>query len=254
MTDNPLNLPVGIDGIRMFSGYRLPSLDRAKFFDELGRTFMPGTPAALAELGLAAYLPAVLDLEPERALPDEIALIVYASRNVYTTARSTVRGRMYTHSHAGVFDMARSGGQWPGSIDEPQQSNDTGQWSWCVFDRDIDWQRGSTRVLFLGGEPTNRPLQTALQEAARHSVQLLTHAAVDQALFLSATNYAAIWLHGTQPPDIDPVAAGFVPPGMQLLRDMNTQVMLMPNLDETFPITGAGAYSFHFVRDLRFFL
>jgi hypothetical protein len=251
MTGNPLSLPVGVDGIRMFAGYR--SMERDKFFEELGQSFMPGTPAALAELGLAAYLPAVLDLDTEQGLPDEIALIVYASRDVYTAARSTVRGRMYTHSHAGVFDMARSRGQWPGTVDQPEQLQGTDRWSWCVFDRDVDWQRGFTRVLFIGGAPGQEILQELLR-AAKDSVQLLADAEVDQALFLASTNYAAIWLHGPKRPDIDPSAAGFVPAGMQILRDMDARPMPMPNLVETFSITGAGAYSFQFVRDLRFFL
>lgn len=251
---NPIQTPVGTDGVRVFAGYRLPLLSRDDFFRELGQTFMPGTPGMLTQLGLAAYLPTVLDLDPTLSLPDEIALIVYASRDVYTTARSTVQGRMYTHSHAGVFEMARSRGQWAGPVDRPDQLTGTDRWSWYAFDCRIDWQQGSTRIVFLTGNPSGGNLQESLQAATRNGRQALIEAGVDQAYFLAATNYAAIWLHGPKPPDIDIARTGFVPNGMTVARDLPAQAVAMPNLTETCSITGASAFSFQFVRDLRFFL
>jgi hypothetical protein len=254
MSKNPVNTPVGVDGVRVFGGYKLLSMSRDDFFKELGQTFMPGTPGMLAELGLAAYLPAVLDFDPASGLPDEIALIVYASRDVYTAARNTVQGRMYTHSHAGVFDMARSRGQWAGPVDQPERLTGTDRWSWYAFQRDVDWQRGATRVFFLTGTLQSGNLQEMLQTATRNGLKALTDGGVEQAFFLTATNYAAIWLHGPTRPTIDLAVAGFVPAGVQIARDMDTQIKPMPNLVETFQVTGAGAFSFRFVRDLRFFL
>jgi hypothetical protein len=254
MTNNPVSTPVGVNGVRVFGGYKLPSMSSDDFFQELGQTFMPGTPGMLAGLGLAAYLPAVLDLDPALGLPDEVALIIYASRDVYAAARNTVQGRMYTHSHAGVFDMARSRGQWAGPVDQPEQLAGTDRWSWYAFNRDVDWQQGSTRVFFLSGNPQGGTLQELLQTATHNGLQALTDAGVEQALFLAATNYAAIWLHGLTRPAINLAGAGFVPGGVQIVRDMDAQTKPMPNLVETFQIAGAGAFSFRFVRDLRFFL
>src|SRR5687768_431106 len=122
MNELPVTTPVGPLSIRVFAGYQLPALTREAFYKELSDTFMPGTPFMLAPLGLSAYVPAVLDLDPAAGMPDEVAIIVYASVDAYNAARrESLQGRMYTHSHAGVFDMARSRGQFPGPTTAPNK-------------------------------------------------------------------------------------------------------------------------------------
>lgn len=255
MTSVPFQLPVGPQSIRVFAGYRLPSLTREAFFKELSETFMPGTPYMLAPLGLAAYLSAVIDLDPATGLPDEVALIVYSSLEAYNNARqNSLQGRMYTHSHAGVFDMGKSRGQWPGPVAAPDKLANSDRWSWFAFDRAIEWQDGSTRVVFLSGSPSQGGLQQTLLTSTQSSSGTLTAAGVDQAIFLAASNYAAIWLHGPEPVTFDLTAAGFVPNGAQIARDLEAVLVPMPTGIEGPTVTGPAAFSFRFVRDLRFFL
>lgn len=255
MTSVPFQLPVGPDSIRVFAGYRLPSLTRDAFFKELSETFMPGTPYMLAPLGLAAYLPAVIDLDPAAGLPDEVALIVYSSLEAYNNARqNSLPGRMYTHSHAGVFDMAKSRGQWAGPVSAPDKLANSDRWSWFAFDRSIEWQDGSTRVIFLSGSPSQGSLQPTLVTATQSASAVFSDAGVDQAIFLAASNYAAIWLHSPGSVALDLSAAGFVPDGVQVARDLEATPVPMPTGVEGPTITGPGAFSFRFVRDLRFFL
>lgn len=254
MLDQPVTTPVAPRSVRVFCGYGLPSLGRDGFFRELGTTFMPGTPYMLAPLGLAAYVAAALDPAEGSGLPDEVALIVYASRAAYDARNSTLQGRMYTHSHAGVFDMRRSRGQFPGPVDAPDRLEGSDRWSWFLFDRAVDWQAGETRVVVLRRAGAARPLREALLEASAGATGALGAVGVDQLIVVATSDYAVVWLHGTTAAAADVAAAGLVPPGAEVARDLVAQPAPMPTGGETFPIAGATAYSFRFVRDLRYFL
>lgn len=255
MNEIPVTTPVGPQSVRVFAGYRLPALTREAFFKELGDTFMPGTPYMLAPLGLSGYVAAALDFEAESGMPDEVALIVYASLEAYTAARErSVRGRMYTHSHAGVFDMARSRGQFPGPVDNPNKLMPADRWSWYLFDRRIDWQAGTTRLLFLQGAATERTLQTALVDATRAATPALEEAGVDQVIVVATTDYAGIWIHGAGIEKLDPATLKLVPGGAKISRDLIASPVPMPNGDDGVKIENPAAFSFRFVRDLKFFL
>jgi hypothetical protein len=212
MNQIPVTTPVGPQSIRVFAGYRLPTLTRETFFKELGDTFMPGTPCMLAPLGLCAYVAAALDFEDGSGMPDEVALIVYASLDAYNAARQkSLQGRMYTHSHAGVFDMARSRGQFPGTVDQPNKLLPIDRWSWYLFDRPVDWQVASTRLLFLKGAPTQGAMQDFLVRATRAASAALEKAGADQVIVVAGTDYAAIWIHGTAVEQIDLGGMALVP-------------------------------------------
>lgn len=254
----PITTPVGPASIRVFAGYRLPALAREDFFRELGQTFMPGTPCMLAPLGLAAYLPATIDPEPDSGLPDEVALIVYASSSAYEAARrQSLEGRMYTHSHAGVFDMTRSRGQWPGSVAAPDKQSGSERWCWTASDRAVDWQQGSTRVLVIApapGAPPQRAFQETLHSRAPAAVESLTRAGADQAIFLAAPGYATLWIHGPTAESTRIAEADWLPEGARLVRDLMSRPVPMPTRSEGVQIAGAEAFCFRFVRELRFFL
>lgn len=249
-----LSLPVGTQSVRVFAGYRLPSLTREAFFKELGHTFMPGTPFMLAPLGLSAYVAAVLDLDPAAGMPDEVALIVYASKEAYDARQNWLQGRMYTHSHAGVFDMARSRGQFPGPDSAPNVLDPPGRWCWHLFDRPVDWQEGSTRLIFLVGTPSQGPLQVALVDAARAGKPAMASAGIDQVIIVAEADYAAVWLHGPATFEASPGALGLALTGVQMVRDLVATPVPMRKGDEGVEIAGASAFSFRFVRDFRFFI
>ena len=251
-----LFLPVGPKSVRVFAGYRLPSLARETFFKELGDTFMPGTPYMLAPLGLAGYVAAVLDLDPALGLPDEVALIVYASVDAYRAARQdSLQGRMYTHSHAGVFDMAQSRGQFPGSESAPDKLAPSDRWAWAAFDDAlVDWQRGSTRLVFVDGAPKTGSMQDAVLAATKAARSGLATAGVDQLIVLTGPKYAAMWLHSAERLAQDSAGLKIVPEGARVQRDLVATPVPIRTGAEGVPIGGPAAFSFRFVRDLHFFL
>lgn len=261
------SLPVGPESTRVFVGYKLSALTRDQFFRELGQTFMPGTPYMQAPLGLNAYVPAVLDPEEisegltddtAKALPDEVALIVYESLDVYQLAREqSLRRRMYTHSHAAVFDMAApgGGGQFPGTSAEPSVRE--ARLCWHLFPNAIDWQRGSTQLLLHAADfdvSGSAELQRQQTEAAR---PLLQEAGVNQVICVATPDYAVVWIHADSPVDVDELDLIH---GSYVFekRRLTAQAVSMPRLEEdlkeglTIPgieITEASMFNFVFDRN-----
>jgi hypothetical protein len=241
---------------RVFAGYRLPNAQRATFLKELGKTFMPGTPNMLAPLGLGAYVPAFLDPQEGSNLPDEVALIIYASGPVYDAARNnSLRGRMYTHSHAGVFDMKSSGGQFPKVAPEFDTRPD-GRKSWCVWNNAVDWQRGATRLLAIEKQDTEVNVADTVFASTIAQKEAMEQAGIDQAIAVGTEKYAAVWVHTDQAELKENLAplVSLVPAGCKLVHNLQAQPIHMINGDEGPDIQGPGLFSFRFVRDLRFFL
>jgi hypothetical protein len=256
MTVTPLAFPSSPDGIRTFRGYCRDGLDRQGFLRELGSTFMPGTPLMQAPLGLWAYLPAVLDLSERHAdYPDEVAIIVYLSRAVYDAKReSSLSRRMYTHSHRAVFDMQRSGGQFPTPICQtsdaaPSQGAD----AWYLFDEPVDWQDGHTRIAFVVSSSTDADFPAALRASVCAAKTALHQSGCDQIVGLATPAYAALWMHW---PAQDPhtiSVLNMLPAGTHIERDLLCERAIVRGDDDTgVQITGPAAFSFIFSRDLRY--
>jgi choline dehydrogenase-like flavoprotein len=251
-------IPVGPQAIRVFCGYRLSTLSRADFFKELGQTFMPGTPLMQAPLGLSAYLPAVTDVEPETNLPEELALIVYSSLDDYNRTRNTsLSRRMYTRSHWAVFDMAKSRAQFPGPITAPVElnQNQITSLAWYMSDRAVDWQFGTTRILFMQRSRSDVSLADSVLAAAREAAERIARAGYDQLIGVATDEFAALWLHasddGVQP---NVAELKIVPAEARLIRDLSTTAAFVRGDDEPgLTIDGASAYTFRFARNPRFF-
>ena len=252
---------------RVFAGYKLPDVSTEKFYAELGQTFMPGTPYMQAELGLTAYIPAVLDvnmlfsLSASKQVPDEVALIGYSSLKEYQLARTkSLRRRMYTHSHLAVFNMkaAGGGGQFPGPIEEPTRREN--RLSWFLFDENTDWQKGHT-TLFVG--VTDFDLSGDPKGLVEHSKKMkadLKNAGANQVIFLATPVYAICWVHSNESIDLK---------GDELFGDnyhfkldqMKARNIEMPTLIEDpfsgqtiegVDITEPSMFNFKFERDARF--
>lgn len=266
----PNQYGVGPDSTRVFAGFKLPAMDLRRFYDELGKTFMPGTPYMQAQMGLNAYVPAVLDLAGVAAdlehahvarLPDEVALIVYASIDIYRTAREkSLRRRMYTHSHAAVFDMAAPGGvgQFPARPDAAIGSDATA--SWHLFDARVDWQEGASQLLFAVPASGGRGAPDALRQHTVGRSAVLAAAGADQAIVLATPDYAVIWTHG--PTELNLEQLDLLDPSYgSLRRTLVARPVDMPVMDEdmaagvTIPgitIENASMFTFRFERDPRF--
>lgn len=231
---------------------------RAHFFSELGSTFMPGTPLMQAPLGLSAYIPAVIDPPEGANLPDEIAAIVYASKPIYDYFhKNSLSRRIYTHSHTAVFDMQRSIAQFPGTLEVPEKvSGVDGEHFYICLDpeRLIDWQNGSTRVLFITAPPCSSDFPIDIIARVTAISQHRESQRIDQVLVVVSDRFAAMWLHGPQDFNLPQDQFSLVPEGGQLLRNLVAQpASVIGDSECGVSITGAAAFNFRFERRIELF-
>lgn len=251
-------IPTHAASFRIFRGYKRPDLDEDEFLSELGAVFMPGTPLMLRDLGLAAYLPAVVPrVDGIPGLPDEVAVIAYASRETYAEARNeSIVGRMYTHTHRAVFDMESSRSQYPeplGAFQSPATA------FWCVGEP-CDWQADGDVIMWMGyvtGEETDFS-QRFIDDLATVG-STMRAAGVRECVGQVSHTWASLWLL------LDSFGDGSVPaPVADLLRPGlggSTELMFQPvarllwrNEPPAAPVTRPSAWSYIFVRDARHFL
>lgn len=265
-----LDLPVSAQAARVFFGIRAPFLipqagadeaTKAKlrntFFKDLGETFMPGTPLMQAPLGLSAYVPAVIDPPEGSDLPDEVAIIVYASRAVYDRFRSTsLSRRMYTKSHVAVFDMDRSAAMFPEPASQPATRPFEGSVAHFGYmsETATDWQSGFVRIVLLAPDAPSDDFRDAALAAVANAGANAGDIGVGQVIIGATPSFAALWIHADK--DIaDPATAlGLVPAGASIVRNLAAQPA--PVIGDTEPgqtITGACAYTFRFARQHEFF-
>lgn len=246
------------DSFRVFYGFKRPDLEEAGFLSELGEVFMPGTPLMLRELGLAAYMPAVVPLvEGVTGLPDEVAIIAYASPERYTHARNeSITGRMYTHTHRAVFDMGTSRSQFPekvGSLQSPVTA------FWCLGEP-CDWQGDGDVVVWVGhasDDPDGFPTRFVTDLDAKFPA--LRDTGVRECVGQVGPTWASLWIlidrfgEGSPPPDVTELLRPGLGGSSELMLENATRLAWRDE-PPTVPVTRASAWSFIFVRDLSHFL
>lgn len=266
--NDSLALPTPPSAARVFFGFRsarfreTPGEDpvaaakkRMDFFAELGSTFMPGTPLMQAPLGLMAYLPAVVDPKHDEGLPDEVALIIYVSNEVYQSTRSSsLSRRMYTRSHYAVFDMEAAVADFPAPVAAPRtvQSSLGPVDLWHLFDRPSDWQDGSARLLLLRPATEAADFRLRMSEAARSAAATLEGTGCDQVIAACTDGFAFVWLHSRG--DVAALDLSGLTSGTKVVRDLSYQSALVRgDMEAGVAITGASAFNWRFARDLRYF-
>lgn len=187
-------IPVAPNSVRVWTGFRLPTLKQETFFEKLGSVFCPITVQMQARAGLTAYLPSVLPVEKPAAAPDEIALVFYRegeteSQNTYHLAKTTVGGRAYSDLHALVFDLTRSLSGFPNRF----SGNINADGRYYLFDESVDWQYGTVNVIV--GVRTGTNQQEFLSHVASWLQRVQNHGGPDGAIAATSPDYVAYWEH-----------------------------------------------------------
>jgi hypothetical protein len=190
-----MNFSINATAIRVFYGFRNPGLTEARFLETVGHTFMPGTPYMLRELGLASYTAGVLLSVADTVMPHEFALIGYATADTYQWAtRGTLEGRMYSQTHGGVYDSARSHAAFPIELAHLPEGATDPFFTWGDVS---DWQDGRIAVFVgraqggLSGRDFRRKLRDAITTMPRGGNDLLICLPEDQ--------FCILWVHS---PDV----------------------------------------------------
>lgn len=148
---------------RFFRGVKLPTLSRKVYEEKLSKDFIPTLPKLYSSEILKAYMPAIPPLHVSKPELAEIALIVYASEEIYKKARATPEGQAYGDLHWTVFDKEKSktGPTIPFTgkvvVDTPYD----------VLGKDVDWYSGYT-TLFVGLKKKNKKTEDFHSWLATH--------------------------------------------------------------------------------------
>jgi hypothetical protein len=248
-----LKLTANPDSIRIFWGYKKEGIEKTAFYKELGETFMPGTPYVLAPMGLNGYLPAVLNLDENSMLPEEVALIAYPTVELYNESRqNSLVGRIYTYSHEGVFDMKKSRGQFPGPVDKPVKHPDFERWAWYVSGENLDWQRGNSRLLVMSSEKDIFQMLLLFSKKIKSS---LRKNGIDEIIVMATSSFATIWFY-SQDTDLSFNLIDLELPlkEMTLLRDLNSKPFFLRDGNEALKIEDAVYVQYKFHRELKFYI
>lgn len=198
------SVPVAPDAVRVWRGFRLPSLSQETFFAKLGSIFIPGTVQIQAPVGLTAYLPSVLPAEKHPAAPDEIALVFYRVQQSYDDAKKTVGGRAYSDLHGLVFDLTRSLSGFPQKFAGELVPDER----YHLFDQHLDWQHGAVNAFV--GVRSGGDAGEFLSRIAGWLGRVQSDGGPDGAIASASTDYVVYWEHW---PD-EAAAAGSPIPGL----------------------------------------
>lgn len=99
--------------VRVWLARRKEGMTQDKFLTMLRAEFVPITVQWLTPLGLQAYFPTLLPEDPaHNTAPHEIALVFYASAEIYGASRLTTTGRLYGKAHSLLFESGMNP-DWP---------------------------------------------------------------------------------------------------------------------------------------------
>ncbi|AHI67734.1 hypothetical protein NX868_11345 [Burkholderia thailandensis] len=199
-TDLPQDMRVAPDSVRVWRGFRLPSLGLDQFMSKLGTVFVPATVKMQIDAGLRAYAPTVPAGLPGKpaSVPDETAILFWASPATYWNGFARLAVRTYTLTHNGVYltQDNQSRADFPVrfdgtlAVDQPVY----------LYDAPADWMRGAIRHL-VAARPAAADPASFRSAIAKALADIQKNVPLAGALACTGNDYVVYW-------ELGPVAAG----------------------------------------------
>ncbi len=216
MSHAPTPKPVAPNTVRVWRGYRAANLDYAQFAGFLGSIFVPSCALLQPNAGLTAYVAALPSQTDKPAtVPDQTALMFWATEQAHDAAVDTVAVRAYQNLHGGAYDLTMSSSATPIAFDGAVVAEQP----YHLFNAPVDWMLGSVWH-FVGGIPTAQTPATWLAELGSWASSWCenTPAGVDAALLCAGESYVAFWQHsagenataGTAPDQLGSLSTPFL--------------------------------------------
>jgi hypothetical protein len=186
---NEHSRPVPPDAVRVWRGFRSPSLSLPDFFTRLNTVFVPATVEMQTRIGLDAYIPTVPAGFPGKpdGVPDETAVLFWDSQQTYEDGFRTLAVRTYTLTHGAVYvpDISRADFPVPfaGTVAADQPC--------YLVDAPADWMRGTVTHL-VGGRPEDVPAAQFLEQAAAALADVAADGLAG-AVFCAGSDYLVYW-------------------------------------------------------------
>lgn len=200
-------IKVAPDAVRVWRGFCAEGpkgLDKPAFRKQLGNIFIPCTTQLLPEAGMTAYLPTVLPDDVPVSVPDEIALVFYASQDAYGKSFGHTGARIQGLLHRPVFsfeDPRRSLSGFPilfaGDVEFDQ--------AYHLFEEQVDWYLGSV-FNYVASRPESLSGKKWNGQWAKYLMQIQKKPPKDLDAIIVAVSseyvvYWAHWIRSTAPND-----------------------------------------------------
>lgn len=188
--------PVLPSSVYVWRGFKSSS-DFEKFSQFLGSVFVPSCALLQPNVGLRAYLPTLIpqNNKPE-AIPDQTALMFWATPASHDLANETVAVRAYQNLHGDVYDMKKSHLPeipvfFPKNIEKMSDEQ-----PYFLFKNKADWMLGCVHH-FVAARPTEISYELFSQLIFDWSkkIQEKNEDSIDAALVCKGKDYVVIWLH-----------------------------------------------------------
>jgi hypothetical protein len=200
--------------VYVWRGFKSPTKTYEQFAEFLGGVFVPACALLQPPVGLRAYLPTmVLQNAKPAAVPDQTALMFWATPESHDLADRAIAVRIYQNLHGDAYDLQRSHTpEVPVSI-ACATGTLVAEQPYFLIDAPADWMLGDVHHLVAA----RRPETTAADFLAQvHAWATALHAAppdgANAALLCCGTDYVVAWVHGVRPGAalaraLDPIAA-----------------------------------------------
>jgi hypothetical protein len=192
----PQPRPIPPDTVRVWRGYRAPATSYADFAAFLGSIFVPACALLQPAAGLAAYVPSMMSQDGKPAgVPDQTALMFWATERAHDAANGTVAVRAYQNLHGGAYDMTMSSSSTPAPFDGAVAAEQP----YHLLDGPADWMLGTVGH-FVGGRQDAQDPGAWLAELGTWASDYAQAppAGVDGALLCAGKDYVAFWEHTPQ--------------------------------------------------------
>jgi hypothetical protein len=194
--------PVPPDCVYVWRGFMAPPPQTfEKFASFLGTVFVPACVLLQPPAGLRAYIPTMIPQQGKPVgVPDQTALMFWATANSHDLANGALAVRVYQNLHGDAYDMTRSDlPEVPVSL--PASSNAMkAEQPYYIFDQTADWMLGKVYHV-VGARPANVSPTAFIQSIFQWSKALKANAPkdIDGALVCCGNDYAVAWVHSKQP-------------------------------------------------------
>jgi hypothetical protein len=183
--------PIPAEAVRVWRGFRSPSMNLDDFFQRLGTVFVPATVEMQIQIGLDAYIPTVPAALPGKpdTVPDETAILFWDSQQTYTDGFKTLAVRTYTLTHAAVYTPqsgANFPNEWSGELASGQPYH--------LSNEPADWMPGPVTHV-IGSRPQAQSPEDFRAALAEVSAGIAS-AGVQGAIVCAADDYVVYWVLG----------------------------------------------------------
>jgi len=184
--------PVLPYSVRVWRGFLNPGTSYQSFAQFLGQVFVPGCALLQPNAGLRAYVPSMpSQTNKPAAVPDQTALMWWATPDTHDEATQTPAVRIYQSLHSDAYNMNVSKSDVP----KPLGASLTADQSYYLFNHEADWMLGTVRHLV--GAPKSPATFLATLQTWASAYQAKKPKNVDGALLLAGNGYVAFWEHWT---------------------------------------------------------